>query len=113
MAADYETFPAQPVIPLPLSEILDSAGPVLGTPIDDAVTHRLAVGDRLTGPPCVVTIDTISIGGLAYGRCETCDDRHVIDGLRYEAGHGPWRETDRHPRNDVSAVISGSTGDQT
>lgn len=50
----------------------------------------LAKGDRVYGNPCLVTIEQVT-DTSAYGRCETCEDRHIIDRFRYESGDGPWR----------------------
>jgi hypothetical protein len=53
------------------------------------MTRALGVGDRIASRPCVVTITRVT-DRTAYGHCETCEDSHIIDRTRYEAGVGPW-----------------------
>jgi hypothetical protein len=56
-------------------------------------SRHLTVGDRIQARPCVVTVEKVTTHN-AYGHCSTCDDTHVIDRRRYEAGRGPWRPAD-------------------
>jgi len=60
---------------------------------DTGESRDLATGARITGCPCVVTIERVT-QTLAYGHCDTCDHEHVIDRRRYEAGRGPWHPAD-------------------
>lgn len=57
---------------------------------DNVERAPMQKGDRIFGTPCLVTIEHVT-DTSAYGRCQTCEDRHIIDRLRYEAGDGPWR----------------------
>ena len=50
----------------------------------------LSMGERLAAHPCVVVVDFLNRSN-AVGWCESCNDRHIIDRPRYEAGRGPWR----------------------